>query len=1096
VRGLVRFGVTHPVPVNLLMTAIILAGVVSSWTLRREFFPESDPEQAVVQLPYPGATPEEIEDALAIKVEDKLVDLQEEVDELRTTINEGGGGITVVFNEGQDPDEALDEIERVIDALQDLPAESEEIQASLIENRIPVIRLALYGPIDERVLKRAIRDVRDELRTLPGMGEVLIDGVRNYELRIEADQARLMEHGLSLPDVAQAVRSWMREVPGGTLRNRSGYLKVRAMGVEERVDAVSEIPVRADGQGRVLTVGELATVSDGFTEDRIINRFQGEPAAFITVFKVGKQDIVTMAEMVRAYVLARQGEPLKLTWLERIIDTPREEAYGLGANAPPLPAGAQVEDISDFARFVEGRLDLLLRNAVYGAILVFATLLFFLNWRVAMWVGVGLATALLGTLVLMQQGDVTLNLLTMFGLIVVLGLLVDDAIVVSENIQTLHDRGEPALRAAEDGATQVFWPVVATVMTSVVAFLPLTFIEGQIGDLLGALPLVVACALVMSLIESLLIMPSHMGHSLLRRDKARQGHVGEPAGWLMGFERWRDRLVLERFVPWFGRTLGLLLKHRYETLAVAFSILIVSAGMWAGDRVGWTFLPSNDAETILVNVTMPIGTPLDRTERIVKRIEQAARDQPETLSVATVIGERSNIETGNTEAASSHVAQMFIELVLVEERDKPSGDIIATIRSDLEGQLDEVEKVSFEELSGGPGGADITIRVSGDDPGQIALAVRELKRCLAQVQGVVDISDDNDVGQLELRIVPLPTAAAAGFTVDDIAQQVRGLLFGIDAHVYAQRQEDIDVRVRVDKATRESVYAIENAWLVNGRGQRVPMSELARIEEAATYSTIRRIDRERAVTVTAETVPSLSPEKAIEALDLDAVRNSHPNVTIAFAGRQEQQSDAFASLPLGFIAALVMIYIILAWLFGSYVQPLLVMLAIPFATIGVIWGHYLLGYEMTFLSLIGFVALSGIVVNDSLILVEFYNAERKQGESVYDALVHAGRARVRAIMLTTMTTVLGLTPLILEQSFQARFLIPMAISIAVGLLSATGVILIVLPCLILILDDVFELSHRLWFGRPRDVGGAAAGVGAQQSGAFGFVAESPDEQAN
>jgi len=520
--------------VNLLMIAVILAGLSAASTLRRQFFPEVEAETASITMPYPGASPEEIEDTLAIKVEDKLDDL-DEIEKIETTLAEGGGGIIVTFREGVDPDKALDEIDRAIDQLQDLPTESEEISAQLLEPKLPVIRVALYGDLDAAVRKNAIRQVRDELRSLPDMGEVLVDGERQYEVRVDVRAGALAKLGVSLPRVAQQISAAMRDIPGGTVRGGSGNVKVRTMGVAERAEAIREIEVLSDAQGRSIRVRDIATVRESFVDSDIISRFNGKPASFLTVFKVGEQDIVDMAEMVRAYIDGRNGRPFEPSVTERVLlslppeargmfGMKRHEAYMLGAHgSQPLPAGASIASNSDLARYVEGRLDLLTRNAGYGAVLVFGSLLIFLNWRVAWWVGIGLATALLGTLVLMQVYDITLNLLTMFGLIVVLGLLVDDAIVVSENIQRRHDDGEPSLRAAENGAVQVFWPVVATVTTSIVAFLPLTFIEGNIGDLLGALPMVVACALMMSLIESLLILPSHMAHSLVHRDAATPG---------------------------------------------------------------------------------------------------------------------------------------------------------------------------------------------------------------------------------------------------------------------------------------------------------------------------------------------------------------------------------------------------------------------------------------------------------------------------------------------------------------------------------------------------------------------------------------------
>lgn len=1059
------FGVRKPVPTNLLMVAIIIAGVTAGLGLKRQFFPETDPDQAMVTLKYPGATPQEIEQTLAIKVEDKLADL-DEVERITTTLAEGGGGIVVEFREGIGSlSKAVDEVERAIDALTDLPAESERIQVKEFEPVIPVIMLSVYGDLPEDVLKRSIRTIRDEIKTLPGMGDVQISGVRDYEISIDVRQEALQKHGLSLPAIAEVVRAWMAEVPGGTVRGVGGNIKVRTLGVAERADAIRQIVVRADADGRAVRLGEIAEVSDSFVDEQLFTRFNGQRAASLTVFKLGNQDIVRMAEMVRGYVDGRNGTAVVTTGLSDLFGSPRKVGYDLAIRSQSqLPAGARIAFNSDYARFVESRLELLTRNAFWGGLLVFATLLFFLNWRAATWVFIGLLTALCGTLVLMNAANITLNLLTMFGLIIVIGLLVDDGIVVAENIQKRHDRGEPALTSAVNGAEQVFWPVVATVMTTIVAFLPLTFIKGRIGDLLGALPMVVACALFMSLVESLLILPSHMGHTLAKRDRLKAKRV---TGILHRFEKQRDHILFDRIVPAFAKLLALSLRFRYISLAATVGMLIISFGLVGGGRVVYSFLAKTDAETIIIDLRMPIGTSIEATNEMVARVEAAAKAEGETLSIFSVVGQRSNIDTGATDAFAPHVAQLFVELKPVEERDRESATIIASIRGRLEGKLDGLDRIRFSELSGGPGGSDITIEVRGDDAERMEAASREIRRKLADYAGVFDIADDNELGQRELQITLRPGAAALGFTTVEVARQVRGALFGIDAHVFAEQREDIDVRVRLDAATRQSLLAMEHIWLVDPAGRSVPLSEIADVRDGMTYSTIKRIDRKRTISIIADTAPDVSPETIVRTLPIDEWRRMFPMLDISLGGRQEREMEAFNSLPIGFAAAAVMIYVILAWLFSSYLQPLAVMLAIPFSLIGVIWGHLILGYEITFLSIIGFVALSGVVVNDSLILIEFYNHHRERGHEMVESLIEAGRQRLRPIMLTSLTTVLGLSPLILERSFQAKFLIPMAISISGGLISATIVVLLVLPCVIVIVDDVKAVAHYLWYGMTR-----------------------------
>ena len=1099
-----RFGVSRPVPVNLLMFGALAGGAVSALTLTREFFPEITPESVQITLPYPGATPQEVEEGLAIKVEDTLAEL-DEIHRITTTLSEGGGGIIAEFHSAvDDVGKAVDEVERAIDALTDLPEESEEIQVREFEARLPVIMVSLYGGADEEIMKRTIRSIRDDLKSLPGMGEILRSGVRDYEIRIDVSAAALLEHRLSLPRVAEAVRSWMVDVPGGAVRTGVGDVRVRTTGVPERAEEIREIVVKATPQGQSLRVGDIADVREHYVDEQLITRFGrfdgerggdrlSESSVSLTIFKTGDQDAIKIAEMARAYVAGRNGGPFQGKLIDRIYGainaiipdesfdriarmmpedvrrarafrTHRRRAYDLGATSPEVLPG-QLSTHSDLARFIEGRLDLLLRNAKWGALLVFLTLLIFLNWRVAVWVGVGLVTAISGTLVVMGAIGLTLNFLTMFGLIVVLGLLVDDAIVVSENIQARHDRQEPALVAAVRGTEEVFWPVVATILTSVVAFLPLRFIKGQLGDLIGALPIVVACALAFSLVEALLILPSHMGHTLLKRDKSEPGRL---AGVFRRYESWRDGIVLGRVVPAYAALLKWLIRYRYATVAAGLAVLISSFGMVAGGRLEFTFLPSSDTETLICDLRMPIGTSIERTDRVARRLEAAAAAQPEIKTVGTVIGFQADIDTGTTAGRGGHLAQLYIELKAVEERTRESAEVIDSIRQTL-GVVPDIERLRFTEIQGGPAGPDITIIVSGEDEPQVETVVGQLKAMLAEFDGVQAIADDSALGQREVHVRLEPGAAGLGLTVADVATQVRGALYGLEPHVFSAEREDIKVRVRLDERSRRSLYAIENMYVITPDGRRVPLGDVAEVTEDTAYSMIHRVNRKRSVTVSADTAAWANPELIMqEVLPLfDGIQRRHPGVDIEVGGRQRQLGQAFESLPIGFLAACLLIYMILAWLFRSYSQPIALMLSIPFSVIGVVWGHLLLGYQLTFLSLIGFVALSGIVVNDSLILVEFFNRKRADGMDLRAALIAAGRQRLRPILLTTITTVLGLTPLMLEQSFQAKFLIPMAISVSFGLMSATALILVALPCVIMIIDDVQRAAFFLWHGRPR-----------------------------
>ncbi len=1061
--SLPRFGVQRAVPVRLLMVAVLAGGVVAALSIRREFFPETDPEGARITLPFPGATPQEIEESMARKVEDAIADL-DEVDEMRTTLAESGGGIVVEFRRGVTVAEGVEEIQREIDALTDLPDEAEEIRVAEFEPQLPAIMLTLYGDAGEEVMKRAIRRIADDLRSLPGMGDVLISGVRDYEVRVDVSEAALLEHGLSLPQVADAIRDWMADVPGGPVRSNVGTVNVRTLGVLERAEAIRGIVVRATEDGQSLRVGDLAQVREDYVDDQLYRRFNGHPSVSLTVFKTGAQDAVEIAQMVRGYAAGRRGEPFTPAFKEHFITSGRERAWELGANHPePLPG--ELATHSELARFIEGRLKLLTDNGIQGAVLIFLTILLALNLRTAWWVMTGLLTAICGTLLLMWGFDVTLNLLTMFGLLITLGMLEDDAIVVSENITAHVERGEAPADAAIKGAEQVFWPIIGTVLTTIVAFLPLMFVQGRIGDLLGALPWVVLFSLLVSVIETMTMLPSHMAHAYNRRMASRPSRLARLG---RRFESWRDRVIVRGFIDWYARFMRLSLDHRYISTAVALATLVVSVGMVASGRPEFTFLPESDSETIVVEVRMPIGTAVGETDAVLQRIEEAARAQSETRTISTIVGQLFDVDTGLRGGPASHLGQMFIELVPVESRDRESSQVIAMIRHAM-GDVEEAESIRFSDISGGPGGPDITFEITGQDTQEVDLVAAQLMAALEQFDGVHDVNDDNDDRQRELQIRLKPAAAGLGLTMADVARQVRGALFGLEPHVFSERREDIDVRVRLDERSRRDLGTIRNLWVVNPAGARIPLSEVAEMVDARGYATIHRIDRERAVTVMADTSPGTNPEAVVAEMgdEMDRLRREHPAVTIAMAGRQADLAEAFQTLPAAFLVALLLIYLILAWLFSSYTEPLVVMVAIPFAIIGVVWGHLLLGFQLTFLSLIGFVALTGVVVNNSLILLEFFNHRRRKGMGLREALIAAGRERLRPIVLTSITTFFGLAPLVFEQSFQARFLIPMAISISFGLVSATVLTLAVLPCLIVILDDVKAAMHYLWHGLPR-----------------------------
>ncbi len=1065
--SLAAFGVRKPVAANLFMFVIIGAGLIFGWGLRREFFPEVRPQQILITAPYPSASPQEIEETLARKIEDRVFNLPD-VEEISSVVTEGLASVRLEYPEGINIDVALNEVKREIDALQDLPEEADRILVSKFEPRLPAISLSLITDADETTLKRMIRQMRDDLELLPGMGDVQVTGTRTREISVELKPEVLLKHRLSLPLISQRLGDAMAEIPAGPVRGTTSHISVRTIGADERAEEVRDIIIQADASGQVLRLGDIAVVREGFVDVDYATRLNGKPCVSLTAYTVREEDAIEIADTIKAYAAGRMRQAAPFRGYNPEADPEKkqsglEQAYRVGLARTAVAEGDIILH-TDLARFIRQRLNLLLRNALWGGALVFLTLFVMLNWRVAFWVGVGLCVSLLGTLAAMHFLGITLNLLTMFGLIVVLGLLVDDAIVVAENIVSKHEEGEPALVAAVEGAKQVSWPVVTTVVTTICAFMPLTLIQGRIGDLLSALPVVVSIALLVSLVESLFILPSHMGHSLAgvekRRGRSKQHRV---ASALQTFQEKVLKRLLERT---YRRLLGLTLRYRYLAVAVALATLIVSLALPAGGRLGFTFSPSADSETIVVDVTLPVGSPKSATDAIIRRVEGACLSQEEVVTAFGLVGINAN-PNGDSVTSQAHLGQLYLELLPAEDRERTSDQVISSIRQEL-GVIPGLKSLRLSGIHGGPGGMPITFTVASTDPAQIQPVIERLRELLQQYEGIFAIADDSDRGQRELRIRLRDGARELGLTTSNVAMQIRAAVFGLEAHTFAADQEDVDVRVMTDEHTRRSLAALESMHIFTPQGDPVPLSEVATLEDTLTYATIRRLDRRRAVSISADVDAILTnPETVLTdmAPHINELRRQYAGVRIIPRGRQEEIMDSLSTLPIGMLTAAGLIYVVLAWLFSSYTQPLIVMLAIPFATIGVIWGHLLLGYDLTILSLIGFVALAGIVVNDSLIFMEFYNLKRRAGLDAPAAAFATGQARLRAILLTTITTVLGLSPLMLEQSFQARFLIPMAITISFGLLAATVLTLLLLPALLVIAHDVRRLLRLLWTGR-------------------------------
>ncbi len=1064
--------VRNPVAVNLVMLAVIVMGAYAGVTLTREFFPQIEVEQILVSVPYPGATPEEVEKSVTRLVEREVEDV-DGLDRIESRVYEGLTVIALELEEGADRDRVLNDVRGEIDkVVPDLPDGAEEPEITEARPQIPVIALVLYGDVPETTLHEAILQVRDDLLDLDEVTNLVITGWRDREILVEIRPERLEQYGLTFEDVGTRLARSNLDVPGGQLKGGLTNIRVRTLGEEQVGRRLEDLVVRTRPDGSAIRLRDIAVVREGFEDKVIRGRFRaphgsveaarspgpGQRAASLTVFKDPDQDAIEIANAVKAYA----------------------------AHHPSMAGGAiDVTVTTDLARFIEQRLDLMRRNAIMGLIFVLITLAVFLELRIAFWVMAGLIFSFAGTFLLMKLVGESINLISLFGLIVVLGMIVDDAIVIGENIFSKMRRGIPPLRAAEDGANEVGGPVLAAVLTTCVAFLPLAFIGGRMGNFLGVLPVVVICALGASLLEAFYVLPSHLAHAPRKPN-------GRFARAYARFNEAKHTLFEEILPGVLERQLRWHLRWRYVTMAAALVVLLVAAGLVAGGRIPFVLLQQTDAETITAKVEMAAGTPEEETLRVLEKAEAAAAAQPEVSTVFTVLGTSFGDRGPEVPADAATVGQLVLELKPAESRQaeglRTSPALLAELRR-LTSGIPGVKRLSWTGRSGGPGGVDIEILVRGDDLATVQKAVQWTEDRIAEFQGIDEIYDDLDLGKLEVQLRLRPDARTLGLTTSDLALQVRHALFGFEAQDLQIGDEEVTVRVMLPEPSRRSMADLARLRFRTPIGSRVPLQEVAEIATGRGYASLTRVDGKRAVTVSAEVDEDVqnvanvtnSLRRSFEGLAMvgeGAGRHAEkrqlslaerfPGVGYQFEGTQKETRESMTSLFIGFPAALLGIFSIIAIVFRSYAQPVIVMLVIPFALVGAIVGHLVMGYPFTLLSMIGAVALSGIVVNDGLILVDFANRRRREGEGAFEAVVQAAKSRLRPILLTSITTIAGLAPLMLERSFQAQFLIPMAISIVFGLAFGTALTLLLLPTAYLIFEDVRMAVRWTWTGRYTD----------------------------
>ena len=1014
----------NSVAANLLMVTIILGGIIAlNSGIRLEIFPISDPDTVTVSVPLRGATPEDIELGVAVRIEEAVEDL-EGIDKIRSISQEGSTRVWMEIDPGYDPRELLDDIKNRVDSINTFPAETEKPVIALRQRMFPVISVVVAGDYSEDEIRVFAERVRDDLKRIEGITQVSLGSVRAYEIAIEASPDKLREWQVSLEDISRAIRASSVDISAGNVRTEGGDVLIRSKGQAYRRADFESIVVKTNPDGSIVRVSDIARVIDGFQEESLRTRFNGQYAAFINVSRVGSQSAIEISNTVKEYVDSKQGT---------------------------LPVGMDLGHWDDNSEMLKDRLGIMTNSAIQGSVLVILLLSLFLRPKIAIWVFLGIPISFLGSFIVLSIFDVSLNLMSAFGFIIVLGIVVDDAIVTGENVYAHLRQGDKGLSAAIHGTKEVAVPVTFGILTTIAAFGPLAFIQGRMGEIFAAIPAVVIPVLLFSLVESKLILPAHLKHIELHEHDHKA----------TGFQAWQSRFAdkfEQAIVTYYRPFLSFALKNRYSTVATFVGVLIVLVMLIASGWTRFVVFDRIDGETVTASLTMPVGTPFDVTNRHAEKLVLAAEElqknyvDPET-GESMIRNVLSSVGSGGP-----HLARIQVETVPREARTIEFS--IANMNNEwrqMVGPIPGSESLNFR-ASFFRAGDPINFQFSGNSLDTLNAVGEEVKAHLATYPGVFEIADSLSDGKEELQIELSPQGHLLGLTRNDIVGQVGQAYRGLQAQRIQRGRDDIRVIVRYPIDERRTLSSLNEMLITAPNGREVPLSNVAEITPGRGPSEITRIDSYRVLNVTAD-VDKANTNMVVLINELmayvDNLLVKYPSVTYTLEGEQARQAETFGSLGTGMLIVLFAIYCLLALPLKSYVQPLLVMSVIPFGFIGAVIGHWIMGVTMTILSILGLMALTGVVINDSLVLVDFINQRYRSGtESLMSAVKRAGVVRFRPVMLTSITTFIGLTPLLLDQSSSAQFLIPMAISLGFGILFATMITLILVPVNIIIADDI------------------------------------------
>lgn len=1023
----------HPTAANLFMAAIMILGIVALPGLQRETFPEIKNDKVEVRVVYKGATTAEVEDAICRRVED-AIDGITDIDETRCEAREGIGIATAVMREGADMTRFLDDVKSEVDAISDFPDQAEAPVVQELGRTDAVVSVAITGPQDPVALKAYAEDVKARLQTLRQIATVTIKGFSTHQIRIEVDAATLRRYGLSAADIAATVQRQSVSSPAGELQGDQEDVLLRFDDQRTSAAEFQDLVVISGGSGAAIRLGEIATITDRFDRDEEKVLFNGQRAAILDIAKTRAQDILKAFTAVSEFVAA---ENLR------------------------APTGMQLVLTQDRSSVVRDRLQMLTSNGMQGLVAVFLVLWLFFSFRYSFWVTMGLPVSFLGALFVLPMLGITINMISMVGLLIGVGLLMDDAIVIAENIAARLHKGDRPLDAAVNGVSQVLPGVLSSFATTLLVFGSLAFISGEIGQILRVVPIVLILVITVSLVEAFLILPSHLGHSLSHM-KAREREPGRfRAAFERGFASFRD----QRFAPLLNRAID----HRYLTIGIVLMLFLLAVAMPLGGKLKFTGFPDIEGDLVEARILLPQGTPLSRTESVVGHLTAVVRSINEDLRAAQPGGQDlvQNLtvlfgENPDAYETGPHVARIVVDLLSAEVR----GTTLDAFRNrwrEQAGAMTDIIAMKFAEPTIGPGGRAIDIRLIGSDLEQIKSASLDLRHWLDGYAGVIDLNDDLRPGKREYRLRLKDSAGVLGLDANNLANQVRAAFLGFKTDEFPRGPETYEVDLRLAGTDRMDIDDLEQLSVVGPNNTLIPLSVVADLVEARGWARINRIDGRRTVTVQGDVDRGLANAQELLGLAKDEIfptlQERYPSVVIDVQGESNESAKTGGSIARNVLLGMIGVYMLLALQFRGYLAPVTVMSVIPTALIGVIFGHMALGLDLTLPSMVGMASLFGVVVNDSILLVVFIREARATGVPVAQAARQAAIERFRPILLTSITTIAGLTPLLLEKSLQAQILIPLAASLAFGLMAATAIALFLVPSIYCVLDDFDALGE-------------------------------------